>query len=188
VDATEAPQPDKEDPLLESPSTAAENGRRSFLAQVIGACVAFLAVLLGIPAGVAAVGPALRRESAEWLSLGPPESFQEGVPKAVNLTVVSRDGWIETTVIKGVWVIRETGDQFTAWNGRCTHLGCAYSWQTEQHQFACPCHAGVFAIDGNVLAGPPPRSLDTLPTRVVGDDLQVQYQDFRLGIADKVPV
>jgi hypothetical protein len=79
-----------------SPHDAAETSRRSFLAQVIGACVAFLAALLGIPAVGATVGPALKREETEWLSLGSPDSFQEGVPKAVNLTVVSRDGWIET--------------------------------------------------------------------------------------------
>ena len=34
----------------------------------------------------------------------------------------------------------------------------------------------------------PPRPLDALPTRVVGDDLQVQYKDFRLGISERVPV
>ena len=161
--------------------------RRTFLAQVIGACVAFLAALLGIPAVGATVGPALKGEPAEWLSLGSPDSFPEGVPKAVNLTVVQRDGWIETNTVKGVWVVRQPDNTFVVFNGRCTHLGCAYSWQNDQHQFACPCHAGVFGIDGKVLAGPPPRSLDTLETRVEGGDLQTQVQDFRLGTSDKVP-
>jgi len=161
--------------------------RRTFLAQVITACVAFLAALLGVPAVGAAVGPALKREETEWVSLGSADSFQVGVPKAVNVMVVQRDGWIETTSVKGVWVVREPDDTFTAFNGRCTHLGCAYSWQNGQQQFACPCHAGVFAIDGKVLAGPPPRPLDTLETRVVAGDLQAQIQDFRLGTADKVP-
>jgi menaquinol-cytochrome c reductase iron-sulfur subunit len=176
-----------DDTSVDSPVAAGETARRTFLAQIIGACLAFLAALLGIPAIGAAVGPALKREEAEWLSLGSPDAFQEGVPKAVNLTVVSRDGWIETTVIKGVWVVRQPGGQYTVFNGRCTHLGCAYSWQTDQHQFACPCHAGIFGIDSNVLAGPPPRPLDTLPTRVEGGDLEVQYTDFHLGTPDKVP-
>jgi menaquinol-cytochrome c reductase iron-sulfur subunit len=164
---------------------APETSRRTFLAQVIGACVAFLAALVGIPAIGAAVGPALQREEAEWLPVGSPDSFQQGVPKLVNITVSRRDGWIETTEVKGVWVVRQSGEQFTAYNGRCTHLGCAYSWQASLNQFACPCHAGVFGLDGKVLAGPPPRPLDTLSVRVDGGGLQVQYQDFQLGSPEK---
>jgi len=172
---------------VDSADGAGEISRRTFLAQVIGACVAFLGVLLGVPAVGAAVGPALRRDEAEWLSLGSPDVFQEGTPKAVNLTVVRRDGWIESTEVKGVWVVRQSVNQFAVYNGRCTHLGCAYNWQADQHQFACPCHAGVFGVDGKVLAGPPPRPLDVLETRVEGGDLQVQYQDFRLGTPEKAP-
>lgn len=159
--------------------------RRTFLAQVIGACGAFLAAVLGIPAIGAAVGPALKQDEAEWLPLGSPESFQEGVPKSISLTVARRDGWIETTEVKGIWVVRQPGDQFAAYNGRCTHLGCAYSWQASQNQFACPCHAGVFGLDGKVLAGPPPRPLDTLSVRLEGGALLVQYQDFQLGTPEK---
>ena len=162
-----------------------ESSRRTFLAQVIGACLAFLAAVLGIPAVGAVVAPALKRDESQWLPLGSPDSFQEGVPKSVNLTVVRRDGWIETTDIKGVWVVRQPGNQFIAYNGRCTHLGCAYAWQASQNQFACPCHAGVFGLDGNVLAGPPPRPLDTLPLRVDNGALQVQYEDYGLGTPDK---
>lgn len=166
---------------------AGEASRRTFLAQVIGACLAFLSALLGIPAVGATIAPALKREPAEWLSLGSPQTFEDGLPKLINLTVVSRDGWIETNSVKGVWVVRQAADQFMAFNGRCTHLGCAYSWQTDQRQFGCPCHAGVFGIDGKVLAGPPPRPLDPLQTRIEGGELQVQYQDFRLGVTDRVP-
>src|ERR1051326_8864829 len=86
--------------------------------------------------------------------------------------------------VKGVWVVRQPDNTFSVFNGRCTHVGCAYAWQNDQHQFPCPCHAGVFAIDGKVLAGPPPRPLDTLETRVDGGDLQTQIQDFRLGTPD----
>ena len=161
--------------------------RRTFLAQVIGTCVAFVAALLGIPAVGALVAPALKSEEAVWFPLGSAESFQEGVPKQVSLTVPQTDGWIQTTQVKTVWVVSEGSDQFTVYNGRCTHLGCAYSWQTPQNQFTCPCHAGVYAMDGHVLAGPPPRPLDTLPARVENGQLEARYQDFRLGTPDKAP-
>ncbi len=164
---------------------AIETSRRGLLAQIIGACVAFLTAVLGIPAVGASIGPALKRDEAAWLPLGGSDSFQEGVPKPVNITVTRRDGWIEITEVKGVWVVQQAGGQFVVYNGRCTHLGCAYSWQASQNQFACPCHAGVFGLDGKVLAGPPPRPLDTLPVRVDSSALQVQYQDFRLGTSGK---
>jgi menaquinol-cytochrome c reductase iron-sulfur subunit len=161
------------------------SSRRTFLAQTIGACVAFLGVLLGIPAVGAVVGPALKREDPEWFPLASPDGFQEGAPRPVNITISRRDGWIESIEVKGVWVVRQSGDQFTVYNGRCTHLGCAYDWQSSQNQFACPCHAGVFGLDGKVLAGPPPRPLDTLPVRIENGTLQAQYEDYRLGTPDK---
>jgi len=168
-------------------SDADQTPRRTFLAQVIATCAVFLTALLGIPAVGALVAPALKREEATWFPLGSPESFQEGVPKQVSITVAQTDGWIQTTQVKSVWVVRDGGDQFSVFNGRCTHLGCAYSWQSPQNQFACPCHAGVYALDGHVLAGPPPRPLDTLPVRIENGQLETQYEDFRLGTPDKAP-
>lgn len=172
--------------MLETTESPGESSRRTFLAQVIGACLTFLAGLLGIPALGAAIAPALKREEATWFSLGGPEGFPEGVPKSVDFTVTRRDGWIETTEVKSVWVVRQPSNEFVVYNSRCTHLGCVYHWQVDQNQFNCPCHAGVFGLDGRVLAGPPPRPLDTLPTRIEGGALQVQYQEFRLGTPDKV--
>jgi len=165
--------------------TTVELNRRGLLAQVIGASGAFLAAVLGIPAIGAAIGPALKAEEATWLPLGAPDSFQQGVPRSINISVPQTDGWIQTTQVHAVWVVRLAGDQFAVFNGRCTHLGCAYSWQAQQNEFSCPCHAGVYALDGHVLAGPPPRSLDMLPVRVADGALQVQYQDFQLGIPEK---
>jgi len=85
-----------------------------------------------------------------------------------------------------------TGDQaVTVFNGRCTHLGCAYSWRTagsQGEQFVCPCHDGVFALDGTVAGGPPPRPLDTLPVQVDDGTVVITYQDFHLGIPEKTPV
>jgi menaquinol-cytochrome c reductase iron-sulfur subunit len=172
---------------VDSNNETGVTSRRTFLAQVIGACAAFMAAVLGIPAVGAIVGPALQREDPTWYPLGPTSRFPEGTPTSVEITVPHTDGWIQTTDIKTVWVVSEPVDQFTVFNGRCTHLGCAYGWQLNENQFTCPCHAGVYAIDGQVLAGPPPRSLDTLPVRVENGQLQTQYQDYRLGTPDKTP-
>ncbi len=176
-----------EDGSVDRPTAPDEASRRTFLAQVIGGCIAFLTAVLGITGIAVTVGPALKREETSWLSLGDPDTFKEGVTTSVNLTVVRRDGWIETNEVKDVWVLRQPGGEFVVFNGRCTHLGCAYGWRSDQNQFACPCHGGMYGADGKVIGGPPPRPLDRLATRIEGGKLQVQYQDFLVGTPDQVP-
>jgi len=52
----------------------------------------------------------------------------------------------------------------------------------------CPCHDGVFAEDGSVVSGPPPRPLDTLSAEVVDGTLVIEYEDFRPGTTAKASV
>lgn len=49
---------------------------------------------------------------------------------------------------------------FKVYSGICTHLGCLVKWEENKNRFYCPCHKGIFASDGKVLSGPPPRPLD----------------------------
>jgi len=39
-----------------------------------------------------------------------------------------------------------------------------------------------------VTGGPPPRSLDTLPSKIDGGQLFVQYKDFKLGVSGKTEI
>ncbi|HIJ90567.1 MAG TPA: Rieske 2Fe-2S domain-containing protein [Deltaproteobacteria bacterium] len=48
----------------------------------------------------------------------------------------------------------------------CTHLGCIVQWDAKRQEFICPCHAGYFTPDGEVISGPPPSPLDRLPFNV----------------------
>jgi cytochrome b6-f complex iron-sulfur subunit len=59
-------------------------------------------------------------------------------------------------------VIIRTADEVRAFSALCTHLQCVVAYSPERKQIACPCHGGVYAIDGRNLAGPPPRPLDEL--------------------------
>ncbi|MCM2357741.1 MAG: ubiquinol-cytochrome c reductase iron-sulfur subunit [Geobacteraceae bacterium] len=70
-------------------------------------------------------------------------------------------------------LLERTPGVFAAFSAICTHLGCIIRWLPEKGEFLCPCHAGRFASDGKVLAGPPPRPLQVIPVAVAGDNLLV---------------
>jgi cytochrome b6-f complex iron-sulfur subunit len=41
------------------------------------------------------------------------------------------------------------------------------------NRFICPCHAGIYDLEGNVLSGPPPKALIKLPVRVEGENIVI---------------
>lgn len=52
---------------------------------------------------------------------------------------------------------------------KCPHLGCAVPWNTtvtvdgdSEGWFRCPCHASTYNKAGVLVAGPAPRSMDTM--------------------------
>ena len=164
--------------------------RRSFLAYITGAIVAFVGALVAVPVLGGFISPALKKTaSGSWEKLGPPGKFVLNEPRIVGIALVKKDGWIETRTPRLVWVVRTGEQNFKVYNAQCTHLGCVVDYIAENKTFNSPCHGGVFSLgDGRVLEGPPPRPLDTLDYKIDDGELMVNYQDFRMGIPEKIPV
>lgn len=161
--------------------------RRSFLAAIMGGFSAFTAVVVGVPAAMFALSPALKRTKKEdWVQVGMLNDYSIGQPQMAEFSLFRKDGWLEQTVSKSVYVVRTGESDFAVYNPRCTHLGCMVSWRPGEKAFFSPCHGGVFAITGEVQAGPPPRSLDKLDWKPDGNKLVVNYKDFRLGVPEKM--
>ena len=89
-----------------------------------------------------------------------------------------------SAVTEGVWISFETEDglpvlltrrngEYIAFDGTCTHMGCLVTPDTKSGGFFCPCHAGVFDDEGNVLSGPPEAPLRKLGVTVSGDQMLV---------------
>ncbi|MBI4282668.1 MAG: ubiquinol-cytochrome c reductase iron-sulfur subunit [Chloroflexi bacterium] len=164
--------------------------RRTFLAYAAGATVAFMGTVLGALALGAGLTPAFKPKSeGDRVKLGNMDDFSLGVPKKVDFVLYVKDGWVETPSPKSVWVVRQEGGEFTVFNSRCTHLGCIVDWKKGNRgpAFYSPCHAGVFTIEGTVIGGPPPRSLDALEYDIEAGELYCEYRDFVLGVPGKEP-
>ena len=163
--------------------------RRGFMRWISAGGAAILGALVGIPVVGAFISPALQKPKTDtWIKVADDTALLDiGVPIRVDLVQTQDDAWVESRALISVWLYTEDGDVFKAYNGRCTHLGCGYTLAADKKTFACPCHRGQFDIKtGAVLAGPPPRPLDTLKVQVRDAAVYVQYRDFRLGVAEQV--
>lgn len=72
---------------------------------------------------------------------------------------------------KPIIVINRPGKGFVALSKVCTHLGCLVEYEKDKNRLICPCHAGTFDLEGNVLSGPPPRPLSKVALKVEGEQL-----------------
>jgi cytochrome b6-f complex iron-sulfur subunit len=70
-------------------------------------------------------------------------------------------------------IINRPGKGYIAISRVCTHLGCLLEYDKEKKSLICPCHAGVFDLEGRVVSGPPPEPLLTFPLRVEGEEITI---------------
>jgi len=72
------------------------------------------------------------------------------------------------------WVVHAAANTFVAFSAICTHAGCPVQFDPSAVQFICPCHGGMFdARTGQVLQGPPPSPLPSIPVHVVNGQIRM---------------
>jgi menaquinol-cytochrome c reductase iron-sulfur subunit len=125
-----------------------------------------ISAAIGLPAVAYVIGPALKRTSDLWIRLGAISKVELGSPTLFKTTVETETGWINTEEEISAYVLTQNGQDFDVMSNICTHLGCRVRWIAGDDRFYCPCHNGVFAKDGSVVAGPPPRPLDRFENKV----------------------
>lgn len=76
-------------------------------------------------------------------------------------------------------LVRLDQTKFVAFSNKCTHLMCPVIPKMDEKKFYCPCHAGFFDMaTGNVLAGPPPRSLARVKLKFMGGDIYAEGMEI----------
>lgn len=152
-----------------------ELSRRNFMEAAIWGIGGLIGIGFGVSAVAYVVGPSLKSQQTQtWMRLGPTSKVEMGVPTLFTFTIQTQAGWISSTQEVSVYILTTDGRTYIAMSNICTHLGCHVRWIEDQQEFFCPCHNGQFNIDGQVIAGPPPRPLDRYNVMVENDQLFVQ--------------
>jgi Rieske Fe-S protein len=174
--------------------TSTRSSRRGFLGLLTNLVLAAIGLLIAIPA-VRFLWSPLRAHDEEaagtaLLDAGPLADIKPGEWRLVSVEKSRQDGWKKSKVRHALWVRRsgEGEKGITVLSSICPHLGCPINWHPDKTRFVCPCHGGIFNVEGRQIGGPPPRSMDPLDYEVRSGRLYVRWQDFKIGVADRVAV
>jgi cytochrome b6-f complex iron-sulfur subunit len=140
---------------------ASELNRRRFLDGLLGTGFASTLIAMVYPV---------------WRYLIPPASGEPAVQSVVAAQasqVKSNSGMVFKFGSKPGLLIRTPDGELQAFSAVCTHLECTVQYKTDTSQIWCACHNGLYDLSGNVVSGPPPRSLERLVVNQRGDDIVV---------------
>ena len=149
-------------------------GRRNFLVRAITAIHATMAATVAFILGATTLAPSFTRRDETWLQAAALDALPENQPVPVTLRVTRNDGYSQVVDRTVVYLVRTGDESVRALHSTCTHLGCRTSYDRKAKRIVCPCHGGVFDVNGAVLEGPPPAPLPTLETRVQDGQVMVQ--------------
>lgn len=135
------------------PARKPEPTRRDFLNIAISGTAASLGVLSAYPV-VRFLAPS-GDEQLRTGDAGDEDKFPRGAGRMVLLGS------------KPALVIRLDDGTFRAFSALCTHLQCVVAYSAERKRIECPCHRGVYSLEGQNISGPPPSPLKQLACEVV---------------------
>ncbi len=72
----------------------------------------------------------------------------------------------------GLLILQADGT-YRALSATCTHLGCTVQYRPDLREIWCPCHNGIYDLDGRNISGPPPRPLTVFDVNLRGDEIFV---------------
>jgi Rieske Fe-S protein len=159
--------------MSHAPETSYAGGRRRTLVLFVNATIALIGGGLSALLGAFAFGSRTRASGGRWIRAGTTSDLKPDEPVARVLAVSRVDGWYRERSRETVFLVWDGDRTIRALSATCTHLGCQVRWEAKDKKFRCPCHGGVYAADGRVLEGPPPRPLDTIEARIDPADTSV---------------
>lgn len=159
--------------MSETPAQRDPVGRRRTLVLFVNSVVALIGGGLSAVLGAFAFGKGAGAAQGRWSRAGTTGDLKPDEPVPRVLSVSRVDGWYRARARETVFLVWNGEHDIRAMSATCTHLGCQVQWIAKEKKFKCPCHGGVYAADGSVIAGPPPRPLTILEARIDPSDSSV---------------
>jgi len=153
--------------------------RRAMMRWAITGIGLATAGMVGIPSLIAAFAPVLtqRPERKIWQSLGLLANFPPGEMRKV-IVPIPREDWGQAVREKAVYAWRPNGQEVIVYSRSCTDLGCPVTWDPGSECFFCPCHGGIFAKNGERMAGPPNRPLFRYASRISNGEIEIDLNSL----------
>jgi thiosulfate dehydrogenase (quinone) large subunit len=126
-------------------------------------------VASGAAPGNAATPPAAQPTTPAGQPTPPPASSAGGTKVGTTSQIPVNSGLATTDPKTGdpAVVVHTSGSSFVAYDAVCTHAGCTVQYDPQYKLLVCPCHGGGFdPSNGQVVAGPPPAPLTSLPITI----------------------
>ena len=70
-------------------------------------------------------------------------------------------------------LVRTPAGELRAFSAVCTHLNCTVQYRSDISHIWCACHNGHYDLNGQNIAGPPPRPLDSYVVNARGNQIVV---------------
>lgn len=105
----------------------------------------------------------------------PVASASRALPRFVNLEKRARDipansGFVFPFGYRPALLVRGKNGKLKAFFATCTHLACTVQYDPRSERIVCPCHDGLFDLNGKNIDGPPPSPLTQLMVKVDAED------------------
>ena len=140
--------------------------RRTFSETMVHVLGGLMTAILGGLGGTYLLSPAKRKRAAGWVEAGDASKLKPGEAEEVVFERTRVDGWRVSREKGSAWLVKKSEQEIIAFSPSCTHLGCAFRYDSAAKNFLCPCHVSAFSMDGKVLSGPAPRALDRYDIKV----------------------
>jgi len=102
------------------------------------------------------------------------ESTAASVTLPIKLAdVKSNSGQIFKFGNRPAILVRTPAGELRAFSAVCTHLNCTVQYRSDLSHIWCACHNGHFDLNGQNIAGPPPRPLDQYVVNVRGEQIVI---------------
>ena len=134
-----------------------DHDRRSFLAWFLGTSIGALFASVAYPI--------LRYVSPPRIPEATTNQVEAGTTNDPEL--LDRGFKIVRFGAEPVILIRAGNSDFRAFAATCTHLDCIVEYQKDKKRIWCNCHNGEYNLNGQQVAGPPPRPLATYQVDLV---------------------